>query len=225
VAYVDLNPHGGAANSMLGIKSNNGLVDVLQNVHRLDPQYVERTLVAKGGRLFVLSSEMDYGSAQTFAPGALQRVLQLLCDSFHYVLLDIGDPVDALAGQAFDQASRVYLVTDRSVHSTRQAIRLLRYIEDRDNSPQTSLLLNSPNAASAGKVQTSDFVSAVGRNVLHEVQFETKSISIAENLGEAPRKGAASAFNQSIARIVNDLTGQHAAADRSLLDKFRLRRA
>jgi pilus assembly protein CpaE len=225
VAYVDLNAHGGAANSMLGIKSNNGLVDVLQNVHRLDPQYVERTLVAKGGRLFVLSSEMDYGSKQVFAPGALQRVLQLLCDSFHYVLLDIGDPVDPLAGQAFDQASRVYLVTDHSVHSARQTIRLLRYIEDRDNSPQTSLLLNSPNAATAGKVQTSDFVSAVGRNVLHEVQFEPKSVSIAENLGEAPKKSTPNSFNQSIARIVNDLTGQHAAAERSLLDKFKLRRA
>jgi pilus assembly protein CpaE len=225
VAYVDLNTHGGAANSMLGVKSNNGLVDVLQNVHRLDPQYVERTLVAKGGRLFVLSSEMDYGSQQTFAEGALQRVLQLLCDSFHYVLLDIANPLDPLAAQAFDQASRVYLVTDRTVHSTRQTIRLLRYIEDRDHGPQTSLLLNSPNAATVGKVQTADFVSAVGRNVLHEVQFESKSVSISENLAEPPKKGVTNGFNQSIARIVNDLTGQRASVERSLLDKFKLRRA
>ena len=44
---------------------------MLQNVHRLDPQYVERTLVAKGARLFVLSAELDYGSAQPFKDGAL----------------------------------------------------------------------------------------------------------------------------------------------------------
>jgi pilus assembly protein CpaE len=225
VAYVDLNVYGGAANAMLGIKTNNGLSDVLQNVHRLDPQYVERTLVAKGSRLFVLSAEQDYGAERPFQPNALQRVLQLLCDSFHYVLLDINNPVDPLAAEAFNQATRVYLVADRSVHSTRQAIRLLRYIEDRDNNPQASLLLNSPNAASAGKVEAADFISAVGRNVLHEVQFEVKSISIAENLAEGPKGKASNGFNQSITRIANDLTGQHAATEQTLLQKFKLRRA
>jgi pilus assembly protein CpaE len=225
VAYVDLNVHGGAANSMLGITSNNGLTDVLQNVHRLDPQYVERTLVAKGSRLFVLSAELDFDAAQTFQAGALKRVLQLLCDSFHYVLLDIGNPVDPLAVEAFDNASRVYLVTDRTVFSTRQTIRLLRYIEDRDNNPATSLLLNSPNAAVAGKVEATDFSAAVGRNFLHEVHFEAKSLSIAENLGEAPKEKTATGFNQSIMRIANDLTGQHATVERTLLHKLKLRRA
>ena len=84
---------------------------------------------------------------------ALERVLELLCDSFHYVILDVGKTTDPLAGDAFDFASRAYLISDRSVHSTRETIRLLRFIEDRDNNPPTSLLLNNPNAASAGKVQ------------------------------------------------------------------------
>src|SRR3984957_3349357 len=91
VAYVDLNLHGGAANSMLGIQTNNGLSDVLQNVHRLDPQYVERTLVAKGSRLFVLSMELDYGTPHPFEDDSLGRVLGLLCENFHYVILDVGN--------------------------------------------------------------------------------------------------------------------------------------
>jgi pilus assembly protein CpaE len=225
VAYVDLNVHGGPANSMLGIKSNNGLSDVLENVHRLDPQYVERSLVAKSSRLFVLSADLDFGDEKSFQEGALKRVLQLLCDSFHYVILDIGNSVDPLSVEAFDNASRVYLVADRSVFSTRQTVRLLRYVEDRDNNPPTSLLLNSPNAASVGKVDAADFTSAVGRNALLEVQFEAKFISIAENLGEMPKERAANGFNQSITQIANDLTGQHAAVERTLLQKLKLRRA
>jgi pilus assembly protein CpaE len=224
VAYVDLNLYGGAANSMLGIQSNNGLTDVLQNVHRLDPQYVERTLVAKGARLFVLSAELDYGSAQPFASGALGRVLELLCDSFHYVILDVGKTTDPLAGDAFDFASRVYLISDRSVHSTRETIRLLRFIEDRDNNPPTSLLLNNPNAASAGKVQAADFTSAVGRAALYEIPFEAKAITIAENLGEAPIEKSPHGFNQTITRISHDLTGQPAAAERTFFQKLGLRR-
>jgi pilus assembly protein CpaE len=225
VAYVDLNLYGGAANCMLGIQSNNGLTDVLQNVHRLDPQYVERTLVAKGPRLFMLSAELDYGSAQPFAAGALERVLELLCDSFHYVILDVGNLTDPLAGDAFDFASRVYLVADRSVHSTRETIRVLRFIEDRDNNPPTSLLLNNANAASAGKVQVADFTAAVGRAALYEIPFETKAISIAENLGEAPHEKAANGFNQNITRIGHDLTGQPSTAERTFFQKLRLRRS
>ncbi|WP_244816344.1 AAA family ATPase [Caballeronia sp. Lep1P3] len=224
VAYVDLNMTGGAANSMLGIESNNGLTDVLQNVHRLDPQYVERTLVANGSRMFVLSADAGYGAKKQFEPGALHRVVELLCDSFHYVILDIGDPNDVLASEAFDHASRVYLVADRSVHATRETIRLLRYVEDRDNNPPTSVLLNNPNAASAGKVDTTDFMTAVGRNVLHEVLFESKALAAAENLGEAPRERGQNGFTQAIARIANDLTGQHAVVERSFLRKLGLRK-
>ncbi len=225
VAYVDFNLYGGAANGMLGIESNDGLIDVLQNVHRLDPQYVERTLVAKGSRLFMLSAELACGAPKPFQAGALQRLLQLLCDSFHYVLLDINDPHDALAGEAFDHATRVYLVADRSVHSTRQTLRLLRYIEDRDNNPQTSIVLNSPSAVSAGRVMTADFATATGRNVLHEIGFEAKALSIAENLGELATERSSSAFSQSITAIANDLTGQHAVVERSLFDRLKLRRA
>ncbi|HEY2022316.1 AAA family ATPase [Paraburkholderia sp.] len=224
VVYLDLDLYGGAANSMLALKSNNGLSDVLQNVHRLDPQYVERTLVAKGARLFVLSAELDYGAARPFKNGALGRVLELLCDSFHYVILDVGNISDPLAVDALDFASRVYLIADRSVHATRETIRRLRFIEDRDNNPPTSLLLNNPNAASAGKVEIADFTSAVGRPPLYEIAFEAKALSIAENLGEAPVDKSSNGFSQSIMRIGHDLTGQPPAVERSFLRKFRFRR-
>jgi pilus assembly protein CpaE len=149
----------------------------------------------------------------------------LLCDSFHYVILDVGSMTDPLASDAFDFASRVYLVSERSVHSTRETIRRLRFIEDRDNNPPTSLLLNNANAASAGKVEAADFTSAVGRPPLYEIQFESKAISIAENLGEPPVEKASNGFNQSITRIGHDLTGQPAVAERNFLQKLKFRRS
>ena len=224
IAYVDLNLNGGAANSMLGIQSNNGLSDVLQNVHRLDPQYVERTLVAKGTRLFVLSAELDFGTPHLFAEDSLARVLALLCDNFHYVILDAGNLADPLASEAFDLASRVYLVADRSVHSTRETIRRLRFIEDRENNPTTSLLLNNLTPSTAGKVESADFMSAVGRVVLYEIPYEAKAVTIAANLGEVPKDTATNGFNQNIMRIGSDLTGQHPNSERTFFQKLRLRR-
>ncbi|QIE29905.1 hypothetical protein SBC1_76630 (plasmid) [Caballeronia sp. SBC1] len=225
IAYVDLNLYGGAANSMLGIQTNNGLSDVLQNVHRLDPQYVERTLVAKGSRLFVLSAELDFGTPHPFEDDSLGRVLALLCENFHYVVLDVGNLAESLAGEAFDHASRVYLIADRSVHSTRESIRRLRFIEDRDNNPTTSLLLNNVTSSTAGMVEPTDFMAAVGRPVLYEIPYEAKAVTIAANLGEAPKDKTTDGFNQTITRIGGDLTGQHPNIERTFFQKLRLRRS
>ncbi len=220
IAFIDLNVHGGAANTMLGVQSNNGLADVLQNVHRLDPAFVERTMVTKGSRLFMLSAELPYGPERPFADGGLARVLELLTDSFHYVLLDVGNRADPLTEEAFDHASRVYAIADRSVYSTRETIRLLRHIGDRSNHPASSVLVNNPNAATNGKVQLADFTTAVGHTVLLEIPFESKALMIAENVGEALKDRSAQGFSQSIARIGSDLTGQHAAAQVGFLSKL-----
>jgi len=224
VAYVDLNLHGGAGTGLFGLAGNNGLVDVLQNVHRLDPAYVERTMIAHGPRLFVLSAELGYGEPRPFVDGSLARVLELLTDRFHYVMLDVGERGDPLAAEAFDRASRVYVVADRSVHATRETIRLTRYIEDRDNHPATSVLLNNPNAVTAGKVQLADFLSAIGRPVLAELPFESRVLAIAENVGDPQAAARGSAFQHAIVRIGNDLTGQQAVAKRGLFERLRARR-
>lgn len=224
IAYVDLDLYSGAANCMLGAQSNNGLFDVLQNVHRIDPQYVERTLVPHGTRLFMLSAELDYGAPHPYEPGALARLLALLCDSFHYVILDVAAPADALGNEAFDHASRVYLVADRSVHSTRESVRLLRFVEDRDNNPITSLLVNNVSPAGAGKVELADFTAAVGRSVLHEIPYEAKAVAVAENLGESPRERAPNGFNQTVRRIASDLTGQRPTEAPKRVPRFRLLR-
>ena len=224
VAFVDLNPHGGAANSLLGLKTNHGLTDVLQNFHRLDPQYVERTLVARNNRLFVLSSELEYGEYPQISEGALERILSLLCDSFHYVIIDVGTRSDALANEAFDHAARVYLLADRSVHSAREAMRRLRFIEGRDNVPPTSVLLSNPSGGRGGKVQSTDFSEAISRSVLHEIPYEPQAVAMAENLGEVPKDKSPQGFNHAITRIASDLTGQQMQPARTLLSRFSIRK-
>ncbi len=67
-------------------------------------------------------------------------------------------------------------------------------------------------------------MSAVGRSILHEIQFEVKALATAENLGEVPKEKTPNGFTQAIARIASDLTGQQSQPERSLLSKFRFRR-
>jgi pilus assembly protein CpaE len=110
------------------------------------------------------------------------------------------------------------------VYSTRETARLLSHLENRSHNPVTSVVLNNPNAATAGKVQTPDFLTAIGRPIPHEVPFEAKALAFAENLGELPSKRSAQAFKQTIAQIASDLTGQPTVVARGFLQKLGLKK-
>lgn len=226
VIYVDLDLHGGAGLTMLGLKSNNGLLDVLQNVRRLDPAYVERAMQsAENSRLSVLSAELGWGDPRPFEDGSLKSVLDLLVASFHYVIIDVGDRADPLVNEALNHAARAYVVADRSVYATHEAGRLIRYIESTDNSPVTSVVLNNPNAVTNGKVESSDFSAAIGRPSLLEVPFETRMLAVAENVGIPVPAGKAEAFHHVIVKLANDLTGhQNQTEQPNLWQKLKLRK-
>jgi pilus assembly protein CpaE len=211
VVYLDLNLHGGGAPSMVGLKTNNGLVDVLQNVNRLDPAYLERAMQSVDGtRLLMLSAQMGWHDERPFGEGALEKVLDVLVSSFHYVFLDIGERADPLTQEAFRCAGRSYVVADRSVHAVHETGRLIRYIETcSSDSPVTSVLLNNPNMATAGKVEPGDFEASIGRPVLAEVPFERRALAIAENVGAPIAAGKTEAFEQVIMHLSGDLTGNN----------------
>ncbi|WP_028498356.1 AAA family ATPase [Microvirgula aerodenitrificans] len=208
VALVDLNLHGGTVNILLGLDSNNGLTDVLQNVQRLDTQYMERTLVAHSSRLFVLSAELDFEQAFPLRAGAAAELINVLKQHFHYVLVDAPPPGlchGELTEEALTQSKVVYVVADRSVHSARNIARLVRYAGNRENEPVVSLLLNQPAPVSAAHVASADLADACRRAVLQELPYDALSVATAENLGEA--LAAKSTFGLAIARLADDLSG------------------
>ncbi|WP_345814955.1 AAA family ATPase [Paraburkholderia sp. PREW-6R] len=225
VAYIDVNLRGGAVHSLLGLESNNGLADALTNVHRLDPQYLERTLLSKGNRFFVLSAELDYGADFTPPPGGLAALIGVLKNSFHYVVLDVPNVQSAIAEEAISASRRVFVVGDHSVHSARHAPRLFRYIESRSGTPAASLVLNNPAPAIAAQVKTNDFMQAVGRVVQAEVPYDGRAVQTAENLGDAGRVASSSAFGAAIEQLSAELTGQPVLAQSGWLSRRLKRRS
>jgi len=208
IAYVDLQPYGGTANVMLGLSTNNGLSDLLQNIHRLDPQFIDRTLVSKGNRLFVLSSEVAYGTDVEVRAGAIKQLVAALKHQFHYVLLDLPGRGGTIMNDAIDNSKLVYLVADHSVHSAREVMRLKRYAESRPSEPDLALLLNNPVDPVQGRVSTEDFKAAVSMSVLQEFPFDGKALAQAENLGELVVEKGSAGFLDAIAHLAGNMSGR-----------------
>jgi pilus assembly protein CpaE len=211
IAYIDMNLHGGAANTLLGLKSNNGLLDVLRDADRLDPQFVERSLVAHDDRLFVLSAELPYG--ETFKPQerALADLLERLKPHFHYILLDLPAQGHSLTHAALAEVQLLYLLADASIHSAREVLRFTRYLDGIDRAPSMSVLLNTPNASQRGHLKTADFAAAIGCNVLLELPFDGAALAAAENLGE-PLAPSKSRFGDAIEALADGLSGRSSAS-------------
>lgn len=208
VALLDLDVYGGAIAVLLGQGTNQGMVDVLQNVQRLDPQYMDRTMMKHGDRLFSLTAELDYGTTMNVERGALKQLIDVLKRHFHYVLIDSprhGAGIAMLTEEALDQSKRVYLLADQTVHAACAVTRLAQHIAVRPNEPVVSVLLNHVAPQAPAHIATADFTKATQRPVHLELPYDSAALTLAQNLGE--RLGSHSAFARAIAALGDDLSG------------------
>lgn len=205
VAYVDMDLYGSAGSTRLGMTSNHALSEVLQNIDKVDLQFLERMLTSKDGRLFLLASNQGYNDVVTAQPGAMAQLLDVLSQHFHYVVVDLHEPGGAIANEVFSQAHMVCVVSDRSVHSARALTRLMLHIEARPNAPVLYLLVNTPRVPVNGRVDTSEFAKAISHSIALEIPYDGKSPSLAEDLGE-PLK-ASGALAKGVSKLARILTG------------------
>ncbi|PMS32777.1 pilus assembly protein CpaE [Trinickia symbiotica] len=215
VAYVDLDPYGGAAASMLDVANTSGLMELMLNTQRLDQQLLHQALVAHDDRLFVLASELPYNSDFALRHGALTELVAMLKRHFHYILLDLPQRAGGLVEEAFDASAMIHVVADHSVHATREAARLCRFAEGRDSNPSIVVLLNEARQPVAGRVQAADFTSALGRGSVHPLPYEPQTLAIAESLGEALGDPNRSSFARAIVSLSNAITGSEPVATAS----------
>ncbi|WP_175840454.1 AAA family ATPase [Burkholderia contaminans] len=208
VAYVDLNLHGGGANSMFGLSSNNGLIELLNMGQRPDDALFERMFVTKGDRLHVLSAELAYGADVPLGDQAVARLVDMLKDRFHYVLFDVGSGAGKLLEDALAASDLVHVVVDRSVHAAYEAARLVRFVRELPGERLLSMVLNNPLAPVAGRVDPVDFEEAFGGAQLHELPHEPQALAVAENLGEPIEGAKRNGFLDQIRQLANGITGE-----------------
>ncbi|MGU7781117.1 AAA family ATPase [Burkholderia sp. PU8-34] len=220
VAYVDLNLYGGGANSMLGLSSNNGLIELLNMDQRPDDALFDRMFVTKGDRLHVLSAELAYGADVPLRDASIAHLVDMLKDRFHYVLFDIGARAGPLFEGALDASDLVHIVADRSVHAAYEAARLARFAEELPGDRILSMVLNNPLPPVEGRVARADFEDAFGRVRLRELPHEPQALAVAENLGEPVGNGKRNGFAHEIAQLANGITGESMVAAESWYARF-----
>jgi pilus assembly protein CpaE len=121
---VDFDLPLGAAALDLGITASFSTVDAIQNVNRLDSNFLGRLLTKHATGLHVLSAPDKYSPA-TVTPEAVDKVLTVARGDFDYVVVDAGSAAGEAYTALIDAATTIYLVTQVSISELRNSNRLI----------------------------------------------------------------------------------------------------
>lgn len=131
----------GHTSLQLNARPTFGLVDALQNLHRLDSSLLEGLLTeCKGGLQLLAGPQQPVVLNPTSAE--LARLFDLLVSSFRYVVVDCSNRMDQTARLLCDLSNAVLLVAQADVVSLWSATRVRAFLEEGATRDRVRLVLN-----------------------------------------------------------------------------------
>ncbi|HTL01887.1 MAG TPA: AAA family ATPase [Vicinamibacterales bacterium] len=126
---VDLHQFLGEVTLFLGVRPRFTVIDALDNLHRIDQEFLRELVVKHKSGLDILA-----GGDQIDRPGpqdapAIEQLLQTLGRSYDFIVIDAGAITGPAADAAVFAADTVYLVANPDVASIRNAHRLVDRFE------------------------------------------------------------------------------------------------
>lgn len=205
VALVDLDLQNGSLHLALDFPANHGLREALENAHRLDPLFLERTMLQHGPRLYCLAAEEPLEDDIVYSPDAVKELTQILQKQFHYVFVDVPRGA-AGALEIVRRADIRLIVAEPSIASVRDVVRRLEAINAEGAHKRTYIVLNHPRQDVKGELNAEQFETAVRQKVDFLVPYGKAMAAEALNFGEplASRSGSAA---QSFTAIAGELIG------------------
>ena len=140
VVLVDFAPIGHAA-LHLNLRPQFGVLDALQNLHRLDVSLLDGLMTpTKEGLHLLAGPQQPYPSEPT--PGELARLFDLLVNHYRYVVVDASSRLDSTTRLLSDLSNAVLVVAQTDVVSLWSAGRIHAFLEEGTGRDRLRMVLN-----------------------------------------------------------------------------------
>jgi pilus assembly protein CpaE len=179
---VDLKPGLGEVALFLGVRSRYTLVDALDNMNRLDSEFLRELVAKHKSGLEILAGSDNFDRPNSADGSALEEILRHLREEYEYVVIDAGSQINSGVAASLYTADTIGLVANPDVPSIRNAQRLLDRIRQMGASAdRVRLLLN--RAAEPFPIPPAQIEAAVGHPIDHMFPSDYKTVSGALNSG------------------------------------------
>jgi len=212
-ALIDLDLCLGDADVFLDAIPDYTLVDVAQNVSRLDFALLKRSLTKHSSGLYLLPRPISMEDMALITPDDLQRVIGLMKATFSHLVLDLSKGYTANDQVALQMAHHILLVTQLDLPCLRNVVRLMTsFREHKELADKIKIVVNRAGLDS-GAITLKKAQETIGCEVFWQVPNDYRTMVEMRNNGvplveQAPK----AAITQSIIGLADALTGDQKEA-------------
>ena len=179
---VDLKPGLGEVGLFLGIRPRFTIIDAIDNLHRLDREFLKELVMTHKSGLEVLAGSDQFDRPGAPDAGAIEELFRLLARQYEYILVDAGSQINSCSVAALYTADQMFLIANPDVPSVRNAQRLLDRVRQLGAcGERVRFLMN--RAAEPLPIPAKQIENAVGHPIHHMFPSDYKTVSTALNSG------------------------------------------
>ena len=209
VVLVDLVLSLGVADVFLDAIPEYTLVDVSQNIGRLDFTLLKRSLTKHSSGLYLLPRPVQLQDTALVTTEDLKRVIGLLKASFTHVILDLSKSYTAIDQVALAEASQVLLVTQLDLPCLRNVVRLMMSFEEIDGLKDKVHVIVNRAGMDSGQISLKKAQETIGREIYWQIPNDYRTMVEVRNNGVPLMEQAPKAnITQSVASLAEALGGQ-----------------
>lgn len=211
VVLADLDLCLGDADVLLDAIPDYTIVDVAQNVTRLDFSLLKRSLTKHSSGLFLLPRPVQLEDVSLISAEDLQRVIGLLKASFTHLVLDLSKAFTPVDMMALEMAQHVLLITQLDLPCLRNVVRLMMSFSNMPGMAEKVKIVVNRLGMDSGQINLKKAEEIIGREIFWQIPNDYRACSEARNNGVpllecAPR----SAVTQAIIGLAEALCGEQA---------------
>lgn len=183
VVLVDLDLCLGDADVLLDTIPDYTIVDVAQNVTRLDFTLLKRSLTRHSSGLFLLPRPLQMEDASLITPDDLQRVIGLLKASFSHMVIDLSKSYSRLDMIAMSMANHVLLVTQLDLPCLRNVVRLMMSFNEVEGLADKVKIVVNRLGLDSGQISIRKAQDTIGREIFWKLPNDYLTMVEARNNG------------------------------------------
>jgi pilus assembly protein CpaE len=201
VVLVDLDLCLGDADVFLDAIPEYTILDVAQNVARLDFALLKRSLTKHASGLFLLPRPVHLEDIPLITAEDFKRVVGLLKATFTHLILDLSKSYGPLDLAAMEAADHVLLVTQLDLPCLRNVVRLnVSFNENQKIKDKLKIVVNRVGL-DGGQITTKKAQETLGREIYWQLPNDYRTMSDVRNNGvplieQAPRASITQAMQQ-----------------------------
>ena len=179
---VDLKPGLGEVALFLGVRPRYSLLDAIDNLHRLDREFLKELVVKHKSGLEILAGSDQFDRPGAADGAAIEELFRLLARQYEYILVDAGSQINSCTVAGLYTADTIFMIANPDVPSVRNAQRLLERVRQLGAcGERVRVLLN--RAAEPYPIPPKQIEGALGHPIHHTFPSDYKTVSTALNSG------------------------------------------